>query len=656
MHISLQDLAARLGGEIAGNQILAPGPNHSPKDRSLSVRLSDSAPDGFVVHSFAGDDPIVCRDHVRQVGGLARWEPQKSGSSGMGAISRMSHRVTTRQSDGKPQQAGISVQPEQKLAASVQPLNTAKPIAKAGSPPAEYIYRLADGTPYLRVKRPGFFQAHWSGSGWVNGAPKGPKIPYRLPEMLAAEHDDVVVCEGEKDADNVAALGFTTTTNSGGADPGTGTKFTPDLAEWFKGKNVYVLPDNDEPGEKHAAQVVETLKQVAKSIRVVRLPGLGDKEDVSDWIEAGGTVDELAGLLRHAPEITTEAPARLIKSSAQFVEDFTPPDYLIDGLVQRRFLYSMTAPTGHGKTAVALLISAHKALGLPIGKHDVDPGRVLYFAGENPDDVKMRWIALSERMGFDPKTIDVHFLEGTFKVSELVARIKQEVADLGGVSLIVVDTSAAYFEGDEENGNVQAGTHARMFRQLLKFEGEPCTLILCHPVKNAQADNLLPRGGGAFIAEVDGNVTCWKTENLVTLHWQGKFRGPDFAPLTFQLETVTSAKLKDSKGRQIPSVVAKALSETEKRRAEVSSRDDEDALLLAIAEHPRASYAGLAVALGWVSDKGENKAKVKRCADRLKADKLAKPDRQGTLCLTEKGETEVKRLQANQQQPASVSR
>jgi hypothetical protein len=86
------------------------------------------------------------------------------------------------------------------------------------------------------------------------------------------------------------------------------------------------------------------------------------------------------------------------------------------------------------------------------------------------------------------------------------------------------------------------------------------------------------------------------------------------------------------------------LSETEKRAAEANSRDDEDVLLLAIADHPRASYAGLAVALGWVSDKGENKAKVKRCADRLKTDKLVKPDRRGTLCLTEKGETEVKRL------------
>jgi hypothetical protein len=267
----------------------------------------------------------------------------------------------------------------------------------------------------------------------------------------------------------------------------------------------------------------------------------------------------------------------------------------------------------------------------------------------------MRWIALADKMGFDAQTIDVHFLKGTKKLSEIGPRIREEVQRIGGVALIIVDTSAAYFEGDEENGNVQAGTHARMMRSLVNLPGEPCVLVMCHPVKNATQDNLLPRGGGAFLAEVDGNLTCWKTDSLVNLHWQGKFRGPDFAPISFQLETVTSSHLRDTKGRHSPSVIGRALSDFEKSQAEAGSRDDEDALLLAIAEHARASYAGLAVALGWISSKGENKAKVKRCADRLKADKLVKPDRRGTLCLTEKGETEVKRLRANRHQSGSVS-
>ena len=97
----------------------------------------------------------------------------------------------------------------------------------------------------------------------------------------------------------------------------------------------------------------------------------------------------------------------------------------------------------------------------------------------------------------------------------------------------------------------------------------------------------------------------------------------------------------------MPTVLAKVLSKDEERAAEQQKSSDEDALLLAIADNPRASFAGLAVALRWVSERGENKAKVKRCADRLKKDKLVNPDRRGTLCLTEKGEAEVERIRLN---------
>jgi hypothetical protein len=64
--------ARALGGDYSGGQILVPGPGHSRHDRSLSVRFSADAPDGFVVHSFSSDDPIVCRDHVKAVLGIGR--------------------------------------------------------------------------------------------------------------------------------------------------------------------------------------------------------------------------------------------------------------------------------------------------------------------------------------------------------------------------------------------------------------------------------------------------------------------------------------------------------------------------------------------------------------------------------------------------------
>jgi hypothetical protein len=607
MMLSLQQLAVALGGEVSGKQVLAPGPGHSPADRSMSVTLGS---DDYVVNSFAGDDWKACRDYIDEKIGAPKWEPQPR-SGPLGNMNAMAAKA-----------------------------------AQTKSAPANYVYRKADGSQRLRVNRThskGFWQEHWDGTQWVKGAGDEPLVPYRLPELLAAEHDTVLIVEGEKDVDSVMALGFVATTNPMGAE-----KWQPDLNQYFAGKDVFILPDNDEAGEKHARKVYENLQGIAKEIRILRLPGLGGKEDVSDWIAAGGIQEQLVDLLRAAPrEATpaTEQPSKLIFSSSAFIAGFVPPDYLIDGLVQRRFCYSLTAPTGTGKTAVALLLSASIALGRSIGEYQVERGRVLYLAGENPDDVRMRWLAMADAMDFDIHTIDVHFLPGVYKLSEIGARIRAEVEQIGPIDFLIVDTSAAYFEGEDENSNTQMGLHARRLRELVKLPGGPCVLVACHPVKNPSLDNILPRGGGAFLAEVDGNLTLSKSDSVVTMNHQGKFRGPDFAPIPFMLSSATTPTLKDSKGRTIPTVIAKPLSERERSEAEANMRGDEDALLIAIADNDRASQAGLATALRWVSEKGPNKAKVNRCVKQLKKWKFLKDDRD--LTLTDKGKQEVERLKLN---------
>ena len=71
----LRTIARALGGEVSGQQVLAPGPNHSRTDRSMSVRISSGAPDGFVTYSHAGDDWRICRDHVRERLGIERASP-----------------------------------------------------------------------------------------------------------------------------------------------------------------------------------------------------------------------------------------------------------------------------------------------------------------------------------------------------------------------------------------------------------------------------------------------------------------------------------------------------------------------------------------------------------------------------------------------------
>ena len=85
---------------------------------------------------------------------------------------------------------------------------------------ATYDYCDARGEVVFQVARlspKGFRQRRPNGSGgWISGRGDTPSLPYRLPELFNA--NEIYVCEGEKDCDNLANLGLTATTNPGGAD------------------------------------------------------------------------------------------------------------------------------------------------------------------------------------------------------------------------------------------------------------------------------------------------------------------------------------------------------------------------------------------------------------------------------------------------------
>ena len=122
---------------------------------------------------------------------------------------------------------------------------------------------------------------------------------YRLPELIEAVGAGrrIYVTEGEKDADNVRLQGLDATTASGGA----GQKWLPAYSDALKGADVVILPDNDQPGETHAHKVATGLMRFAASVRVLRLPNLAPKGDVSDWLQAGGTADKLEALADATP-------------------------------------------------------------------------------------------------------------------------------------------------------------------------------------------------------------------------------------------------------------------------------------------------------------------------------------------------------------------
>jgi hypothetical protein len=389
-----------------------------------------------------------------------------------------------------------------------------------------------------------------------------------------------------------------------------------------------------------ADEVAKKCAQLLRRFSAGRLRGLPDIDAVAARYKAKRAERE-AERPKLTEPVTDPTPDRIFIPSKEFAAAWQPADYLVDGLIQRGYCYSFTSPTGHGKTAVILNLAASIGTGQQFAGAETVSGRVGYFAAENPNDVQARWIGMQDTMKFSDAA--VWFCPDTINLETSFEKIAAEAEAAGGMDLIVIDTSQAFFRGDDENSNAQAVNHAKAMRRLTRLPGNPCVVILTHPVKNPSKENLLPRGGGGFLAEVDGNLTLWNDSDMMVLHHQGKLRGPGFAPLNFMLKQINSPRLVDRKGRQLPTVIAQYISEDEYSRKLVENASDQDkVMILVLSRKGNISVADIARINHWVTPMGAPlKSKVARLIKKLKDDKLVTTKRNGRLALTKSGEREI---------------
>jgi 5S rRNA maturation endonuclease (ribonuclease M5) len=236
-------IARLMGGVVNGDCALVPGPGHSPKDHSLSIKPDSAAPDGFIVHSFANDDFLECRDYVKAKLGITP-EPRRPNRNG----AAKSHIVKT--------------YPYVDAIGELQ-------FEVCRYEPKDFRQRRPDGK-----------------GGWIwNLQGVLPGIPYRLPELMEtiASEYVVIVAEGEKDVDALRdeKIGLDATCNAGGAG-----KWRDEHSRHLRGAHVVIICDNDDPGRDHAAQVAISLQTVAKSVCILDLaahwPECPPKGDISD--------------------------------------------------------------------------------------------------------------------------------------------------------------------------------------------------------------------------------------------------------------------------------------------------------------------------------------------------------------------------------------
>ncbi|HEX8867666.1 MAG TPA: hypothetical protein VF821_18550, partial [Lentzea sp.] len=166
---------------------------------------------------------------------------------------------------------------------------------------AAYDYRDADNRLLYQAVRyfpKEFRQRRPSGQNrWTWNLDGVGRVLYRLPDLLQADQQRFrFILEGEKDVDRAWAMGLVATCNVGGAG-----KWRDEYSEHFRGQRVAIIADNDEAGTNHARDVARSLMGIATEIRVLELPEIDEHGDLSDWLDDGGTREQLQTLVRSAP-------------------------------------------------------------------------------------------------------------------------------------------------------------------------------------------------------------------------------------------------------------------------------------------------------------------------------------------------------------------
>jgi hypothetical protein len=162
-----------------------------------------------------------------------------------------------------------------------------------------------------------------AGHGWIWDTQGVELVPYHLPEILTANGRTIWLAEGEKGADALRGLGLVGTCSPRGAG-----RWQPAYAPHFAAADVVILPDNDDPGRKHAEAVAAGLRGVAARVRTLELPGLPEKGDPFDWVQAGGTAEVLERLAREVDEAGDDWPDIV----PLYVDDDRPAPYPLDAL------------------------------------------------------------------------------------------------------------------------------------------------------------------------------------------------------------------------------------------------------------------------------------------------------------------------------------
>ncbi len=296
-----------------------------------------------------------------------------------------------------------------------------------------------------------------AGSGWREGAgcmDGIERLPYRVTEILSSDY--VIVVEGEKDVDALRAAGYVATTKCGGVQ----RSWEPSALQYFRDRDVYVVPDNDVAGIRGAEKTCAALVGVARSVRYAPLcADMPAKSDVSDWMAAGGG-DVVAACRAFGEFDAEEVDADFVYETldADTITPVLSSDDFVEGVLIAGSMSVVYGPSNVGKTFFAADLAMHVAMGWAWREREVSQMPVLYVAAEGSFGIRNRVAAfrkhyeVAEKLPFYVIPVAVNLLNDNEAVERLI-----NTAKVKGAGMIVLDTLARVIAGGNENASEDMG-------------------------------------------------------------------------------------------------------------------------------------------------------------------------------------------------------
>lgn len=366
-----------------------------------------------------------------------------------------------------------------------------------------------------RRKDKDFLQARPNDNGgYLYGLDGVRTVIYNLPQVVQAAlcGETIVWVEGEKDADNGKGhLDLTTTTCPMGA-----RHWKTHYAGYLTGAHVVIVADNDGAGRDHAEMVAKELLSFAASVKVLELPGLPEKGDLSDWIDLGGTREAFDRLVSETPQFILptkesefgEKEFLPVKSLREIVaEAEETPDWIVKDLLKKGELTDLSGLAKYsGKTTLVMHMLKAMRSGDPFLGEPTKEAAVLYLS-EQGNNFKEAIEGAGLNLDDDGFAVVQHRDVRSEEWADLVEKATK-ACEKDHRDVLVIDTFAAFTKlaGSEENNSGDIRERMQPLKEAAQSH-DLAVLLVRHAGKDGKG-----RGSSQFEAEVDIVATLKRPE------------------------------------------------------------------------------------------------------------------------------------------------